>query len=62
MNLKVAFQNAFDVFSNKDYKTTYKLYLPFAEKGNELAQNNLGILYDAGQGVLQNICVSKYVV
>ena len=43
-----------DVFyDRKYYKTAYKFLLPCAEQGDAKAQNNLGIMYDQGKGVLQ---------
>ena len=45
------FQDGVDAYDRKDYKTAYKLLLPFAEQGNASAQYNLGGMYDQGQGV-----------
>ncbi len=41
-------------YQKKDYKTTYSLLSPLAEKGNHLAQYLIGNLYYEGHGVLQN--------
>jgi uncharacterized protein len=41
-------------YSDKDYKTAYKLFLPIAEQGNDKAQFKLGIMYNYGQGVPQD--------
>ena len=38
----------------KDYETAYKLWLPLAEQGDAGAQYLLGMMYDLGQGVLQD--------
>jgi TPR repeat protein len=35
----------------QDYATAAKFYRLAAEQGNARAQNNLGSLYDSGQGV-----------
>jgi len=54
MNKKDAFQNAVDAYSNKDYKTARRLWLPLAEQGDAKAQYNLGLMYSKGQGVPQD--------
>lgn len=46
--------DAFDALYRKDYATTLRLLRPLAEQGNAGAQNNLGIMYDNGQGVPRN--------
>jgi TPR repeat protein len=48
------FQDGVDAYKRKDYKTAYKLLLPFAEQGDALAQKNLGLMYYKGQGVPQD--------
>ena len=47
------FQDGFDAYDRKDYKTAYKLWLPLAEQGHAKAQHNLGVMYGNGQGVPQ---------
>jgi len=37
-----------------DFATAYRLWRPLAEQGDAIAQYNLGLLYDNGQGVLQD--------
>ena len=37
-----------------NYETAFKEYLPLAEKGNALAQYNLGFMYGEGLGVTQD--------
>ncbi len=49
------FQDGVDAYQKQDYKTAYKLLLPFAEQGNALAQKNLGYMYSEGKGVLQDL-------
>lgn len=46
------FQSA---YNQGDYKTALKLLKPFAEQGAPLAQYNLGMLYDQGHGVTQDV-------
>lgn len=41
-------------YQKGDFATALKLWLPAAEKGHVIAQNNLAILYDRGQGVKKN--------
>ena len=48
------FQDGVDAYERKDYKTAYKLFLPYAEQGDASAQYNLGQMYYEGQGVPQN--------
>ena len=48
------FQDGFDAYKRKDYKTAYKLWLPLAEQGDADAQSNLGWMYENGQGVPQD--------
>ena len=45
------FADADAAYSRGDYATTYRLLKPLAEKGNDKAQYNLGIMYGKGQGV-----------
>jgi uncharacterized protein len=37
-----------------DYQTALAEWLPLAEQGNAVAQFNLGVMYDDGEGVPQN--------
>jgi len=48
------FADADAAYSRGDYATTYRLLKPLAEKGNDKAQYNLGIMYGKGQGVPKN--------
>jgi len=47
-------QGGWSAYEKKDYKTAHKLLLPLAEQGDAKAQNNLGVMYDKGQGVPQD--------
>ena len=47
-------QDGLDAYDRKDYKTAYKLFLPFAEQGHASAQKNLGNMYRKGEGVPQD--------
>ena len=37
-----------------DFATALKEWRPLAEQGNAGAQHNLGVMYEGGQGVLQD--------
>lgn len=41
-------------YQKGDYPTALRLFKQWADKGNALAQNNLGLMYQNGQGVSQN--------
>ena len=47
-------QDGLDAYDRKDFKTAYKLMLPFAEQGHATAQKNLGYMYLEGKGVPQD--------
>jgi len=42
-------------FNSGDYAAALRLWRPLAETGNARAQNNLGVMYENGKGVPQNI-------
>ena len=48
------FQKGMDAFNREDYATALSEWKPLAEQGYALAQNNLGVMYEKGQGVSQN--------
>ena len=41
-------------YDRGDYATALKIWRPFAEQGVTMAQYNLGVMYDKGQGVPQD--------
>ena len=47
------FQDGWDAYVKKDYKTAHDLWLPLAEQGSSKAQCFLGFMYDFGFGVEQ---------
>jgi uncharacterized protein len=47
-------EDGFDAYNRKDYKTAYKFWLPLAEQGNAWAQPLLGWMYSKGKGVPQD--------
>ena len=48
------FQKGLDAFNKKDYATALREWKPLAEQGHTMAQSNLGLMYDKGQGVTQD--------
>jgi TPR repeat protein len=44
----------FAAMTRGDYPTALRLVRPLADQGDAVAQNNLGVMYDRGHGVLQN--------
>ena len=48
------FQKGFDAYERGDYATALREFRPLAEQGNAGAQNDLGVMYEKGQGVSQN--------
>ena len=47
-------QDGWDAYKRKDYKTAFSLWKPLAEQGNVTAQYNLGHMYEKGKGVPQD--------
>ena len=45
------FQEGLDAANKGDFKTAYEKWEPLAKRGNGLAQFNLGLMYDKGEGV-----------
>lgn len=54
----ISYANDFDdglkAYNNGDFKKAYVLFLKEAKKGDAIAQNNIGAMYENGQGVLQD--------
>ena len=53
--LVTEYQKAIDAYNREDYKTSYNLILPLAEKGFAKAQYNLGVMYGNGKGVCKGL-------
>jgi uncharacterized protein len=49
-----AYNNGAAAYNRGDYATASKHFRPLADQGIAAAQNNLGVLYENGQGVSQN--------
>ena len=48
------FDKGFAAYTAGDYATAVQEWRPLAEQGEARAQNNLGVMYDNGYGVLQD--------
>ena len=48
------FQKGFEAYQRGDYATALWEWRPLAEQGDAVAQNNLGVMYENGQGVAQD--------
>jgi TPR repeat protein len=48
------FDDALAAYERGAYETAISLFLPLAEQGNAVAQNNLAFMYESGQGVPQD--------
>ncbi|MGH9549163.1 MAG: hypothetical protein ACRD3W_07310, partial [Terriglobales bacterium] len=49
-----SFEEAFSAYSRGDYAQAIKLFRLAAAQGNALAQYNLGVIYDKGEGMPQD--------
>ena len=52
--LSADFQKGLDAYEKGDYATALREWQPLAEQGDATAQYNLGLMYFAGKGVLQD--------
>jgi len=52
--------NAINAVKIGDYETAFKIWLPFAEKGDMVAQWNIGRLYYLGKGVTKDVDKAIY--
>ena len=48
------FYKGFLAYNNGDYATALEEWTPLAEQGDAQAQSFLGVMYDNGEGVLQD--------
>src|ERR1700704_2814878 len=48
------YEDAESAYRHHDYAAALKLLLPLAEQGNPQAQNDLGMIYENGQGVAKD--------
>jgi TPR repeat protein len=49
------FEDGLAAYRRDDYATALKFWRPLAEQGDALAQNNLGVIYEFGLSVPQDI-------
>ena len=47
----VMFDKAVKAYDRHEYDTAFALFLPLAQSGHAESQNNLGVMYETGQGV-----------
>ncbi len=52
--LQEGLQDGLAAYERGDYETAHELWLPLAEQGNVVAQNDLGLMYTKGEGVPQD--------
>jgi|TARA_B110000908_G_scaffold154348_1_gene191585 hypothetical protein len=43
-----------EAYNSGDFKTALAEWTPIAEQGDAYVQNNLGLIYDSGEGVPEN--------
>ena len=55
-------EDATAAYDRGDYATALRLLRPLADQGDAIAQFNLGLMYDQGQGVPQNYAEAREVV
>jgi len=48
------FEDGVAAYERGDFATAFRLMKPLAEKGNAMAQHNLGVMYDYGRGIPQD--------
>ena len=48
------FQKGLEAAESGDFETAFKEWIPLAEGGDRVAQNNLGVMYRNGWGVLSD--------
>lgn len=55
---QAGFKEGADAVQRGDYQTAYREWLPLAQAGNQVAQYNLGFMYEHGNGVPINYAVA----
>ncbi len=53
-NISDVYQDGFNAYNRKEYKTAFDKWEPLAKHGNAQAQSNLGVRYVVGLGVTQD--------
>jgi uncharacterized protein len=53
-NSSTSYDDGVAAYNKRDYSTALRIFQALAVKGVAPAQNNLGVLYEVGQGVSQN--------
>ena len=52
------FQKGYEAYQIGDYATALKEWTPLAEGGDSVAQHNLGLMYENGEGVLADFVIA----
>ncbi len=52
--VEAGFAEGYAAYHNGDYETAFEEFLPLAQAGDEVAQFNLGFMYDFGEGIPEN--------
>ena len=58
VSLSADLQTGLAAYSSDDYATALREWKPLAEQGNADAQNNLGVLYEEGEGVPEDDAIA----
>lgn len=53
-----AWEDGIAAYQRSDYPTALTLWQPLAERGDARAENNLGLLYEKGLGVVQDYAIA----
>ena len=54
------FDDGLNAYNEGDFKTALREWRPLAEQGHAEAQVNLGVLYESGSGVPQNLDLERF--
>ena len=54
MSASADYQKGYAAYKSEDYATALREWTPLANLGNAVAQNNLGLMYANGKGVIQD--------
>ena len=58
--LAADFKKGLDAAKKGDFETALKEWRPLAEQGDSYAQYNLGLMYDYGEGVIEDYTLAVY--
>jgi len=55
---RTSYQKGLEAYNKEVYATALREWIPLAEQGNADAQNNLGVLYEEGEGVPEDDAIA----